>query len=299
MKMRKIITLALILFASGQLMAQSEAMYAQYMFNGLAINPAYAGSQQSLSMTFLSRFQSVGIDGAPNTQTLSGHSAFSNGSMGLGLTAINDKIGVTRQTGVFASYAYKIKFTNKSVLSFGLQAGSNFVDAKYSQLRQRNLGDPSFEGDIREVKPNFGAGIFYSSQKFFVGAAMPQMLGQGKSQITVYNPIMLHGGYVFDVSPTVKIKPNFLLKAVDQEIVEVNINTNVLLHEVLWLGVSYRHQNSLHFLMEIQATNQLRFGYAFESGIGDLAGLRFSSHEFVLNYRLQYTKKGAVDPRYF
>ena len=280
-------------------MAQSEAMYAQYMFNGLAINPAYAGSQQSLSMTFLSRFQSVGIEGAPNTQTLSGHSAFSNGRMGLGLTAINDKLGVTRQTGVFGSYAYKIKFTNKSVLSFGLQAGASFVDAQYSQLRQRNPGDPTFEGDVREMKPNFGAGIFYSSQRFYLGASMPQMLGQGKSQITVYNPIMFTAGYVFDLSPTLKLKPNFLIKAVDQEIVEVNINANLLIHEVLWLGASYRHQNSLHFLLEVQATNQLRFGYAFENGIGDLSGLRFSSHEFLINYRLQYTKKVAVDPRYF
>ena len=280
-------------------MAQSEAMYAQYMFNGLAINPAYAGSQESLSMTFLSRFQSVGIEGAPSTQTLSGHSGFSNGRMGLGLTAINDMIGVTRQTGVFGAYSYKIKFTNKSVLSLGLQAGTNFIDAKYSQLRQHQPGDPNFDGDVREVKPNFGAGVFYSSQRFYLGASMPQMLGQGKSQITVYNPIILTSGYVFDAGPSVKIKPNFLIKAVDQEIVEVNINTNVLIQEVFWLGVSYRHQNSLHFLTEIQATNQLRFGYAFESGIGDLSGLQFSSHEILVNYRLQYTKKGAVDPRYF
>ena len=297
--MRKVFIIILSFFAASQAMAQSEAMYAQYMFNGLAINPAYAGSQQSLSMTFLSRFQSVGIEGAPNTQTLSGHSGFSNGRMGLGLTAINDKLGVTRQTGVFGAYAYKIKFTNKSVLSLGLQAGANFVDAQYSQLRQRNPGDPIFIGDVREVKPNFGAGVFYSGQKFYLGASMPQMLGQGKSEITVYNPIMFTAGYVFDVSPVVKVKPNFLIKAVDSEIVEVNINTNVLIHEVLWLGASYRHQNSLHFLIEIQATNQLRFGYALENGVGDLSGLRFTSHEFLINYRLQYTKKGAVDPRYF
>ena len=297
--MKRIFVLIVSVLVATQILAQSEAMYAQYMFNGLAINPAYAGSQQSLSTTFLARFQNVAVEGAPNTQTLSGHSGFSNGRMGLGLTAINDKLGVTRQTGLFGAYAYKIKFANKSVLSFGLQAGVNFIDAEYSRLRQRNPGDPVFQGDVREVKPNFGAGVFYSSQKFYAGLSMPQMLGQGKSQITVYNPIMLTSGYVFEVGPIVKIKPNVLMKVVDQEIVEIDINTNVFIYEVLRLGLSFRHTNEVFFLTEIQATNQLRVGYAFETGVADLKGLKFNTHEFLINYRLRYTKKGAVDPRYF
>src|SRR4051794_37943724 len=102
---------------------QQQATYAQYMFNGLAINPAYAGSQEALSVNFLTRFQNVGLPGAPNTQTLSIHSPIAGQRFAVGFLAIHDKIGVINQTGISGIYAYRIPLPNKATLSFGLQIG--------------------------------------------------------------------------------------------------------------------------------------------------------------------------------
>src|SRR5882757_1540025 len=112
---------------------QQQATYAQYMFNGLAINPAYAGSQEALSVNFLSRFQNVGLPGAPSTQTLSVHSPIAGQRFAVGFLAIHDKIGVISQTGVSGIYAYRLPLANKATLSFGLQIGMAAYRADYTQ----------------------------------------------------------------------------------------------------------------------------------------------------------------------
>jgi len=296
--MRSILTISLLLLTWINLYGQSEATYSQYMFNGLAINPAYAGSHESLDLTVLSRFQSMGIEGAPVTQTFTGHTAIVDRRIGLGFLLINDKIGVTQQTGFYLSYAYKIRF-DRSTLSLGLQAGGTMVDAKYSQLLIRQPGDPVLGDDIQGFKPNFGAGIYYSSEYFYAGISMPQMINAGEKAITQLQPLIFTSGIVFTLNPVLKLKPNILFKVVDQVPVEFNFNMNLLIHEVVWFGVSYSPSNAAIVLLELQLTDKLRFGYAYDFGINDLSKANTGSHEFMLNYQLRKNKKGVVNPRYF
>ncbi len=295
--MKNLITI-LIIFISGSALAQSEATYSQYMFNGLAINPAYAGSHNSLDLSVLSRFQSVGIDGAPKTQTFTGHTGIMKKKVGIGFLLINDKIGVTQQTGFYLSYAYKIQFEN-STLSLGLQGGGTMVDAKYSALLIRQPGDPLVSGDVKGFKPNFGAGLYYYSDRFYAGISMPQMIDAGEKGITQVQPLIFTSGIVFDLNPVLKLKPNILFRLVDQKPVEFNYNMNLLIHETLWIGVSYRPSNSANIILELQLTEQLRFGYAYDFGINDLQKVNSGSHEFMLNFQLRKNKIGVVSPRYF
>lgn len=296
--MKNTLTILIIFTAWTNLIAQSEATYSQYMFNGLAINPAYAGSHNSLDLSVLSRFQSVGLEGAPRTQTFTGHTGLLKRKIGLGFLVINDQIGVTQQTGFYLSYAYKIHF-ERSTLSLGLQGGGTMVDAKYSQLLIRQPGDPLLGDDIKGFKPNFGAGIYYNSENFYAGVSMPQLIDAGEKNITQLQPLIVTAGYVFTLSPVLKLKPNILFRVVDQNPVEFNYNMNLLIHEVLWLGVSYRPSNTANFILELQLTENLRFGYAYDFGINDLSMANDGSHEFMLNFQLRKTKKGVVSPRYF
>jgi len=297
--MKKFGLTILILFSSlSILLGQSEATYSQYMFNGLAINPAYAGIHEALSISALTRFQSVGIDGAPNTQTITAHTGLKNQKVGLGLLIINDKIGVTRQTGFYASYAFKIRF-KKSTLSLGLQGGGTAVSADYSELRIQQPGDPKFSEDVREFNPNFGAGVFYHSEKFYAGLSMPQILDPGSGNVTQLRPLIFTSGAVFTLNPVLKLKPNILFRVVDNKPVEFNYNMNLLIHEILWLGVSYRPSNTINGIVEILLTDQLRLGYAYDANINDFGEVNSGTHEIMINYRFRYTKKGVVSPRYF
>lgn len=295
--------------------AQQVATYAQYMFNGLSINPAYAGSHDALSATFLMRFQNVGLRGSPNTQTFSLHSPLLNERVALGLLVVNDKLSVINQTGINGMYAYRLPLNDsKSILSFGLQAGISMYNAKYSQLECWQCSsnpnypgpdDPAFDSDIQEARPNMGAGIFFSSQKFYAGVAMPHMVNnvfeRGQNFETVYQnkPLILTGGYVFTLSKVLKLKPNFMFMMIDNRPVEFDINASLLFDEVLWFGLSYKSSNQIVTITQFKINDQLQFGYSYTLSAGPIRTVELGSHEVMLNYRLWFHKKGVISPRYF
>jgi len=295
---KRLLTILSLLLVTASAMAQFEAGYSQYMFNGLAINPAYAGSQQSLSMSVISRFQSPAINGSASTQTLSAHSGIKGKKIGLGLMVITDKIGVTRQTGLYASFAYKIRFSN-STLSLGLQGGGTSVQSDYSQLLIKQPGDPLVAGDIREFQPNIGAGVYYHTKMFYAGLSMPQMIDELNDNFTQLKPLIFTSGIVFRLTEALKLKPNLLVRLIDGQLVELNYNMNLLIHEILWVGVSYRPTSSIAGLIEIQITDQLRLGYAYDATLSELRRADSGSHEILLNYRLRFSKKKVVNPSYF
>jgi len=128
---------------------------------------------------------------------------------------------------------------------------------------------------------------------------MPQMISAGEKNITQVQPLIVTSGIVFVLNPVLKLKPNILFKVVDKKLVELNLNMNLLIHEIVWFGVSYRPSNTANLILELQLTDKLRFGYAYDFGINDLNQVNAGSHEFLLNFQLRKNKKGVVSPRYF
>lgn len=309
--MRIYLSVLVLLFSTSMGIAQQIATYSQYMFNGLAINPAYAGSQEALSVTALGRFQNVGLPGAPNTQTFAAHTPLINNRVGVGLLVIHDQLSVISQTGVHFSYAYRLPINRKgTTLSFGLQSGMSMYKAEYTKLdlynnAQTGMPDPAFSQNIRDSRPNIGAGVYYTTPVGYVGLSMPSMLNnvfeRGRNITTVYQnvPIILTGGYVFTLNRTLKLKPNFLFKMVDGQPVEFDINANMLYDEVLWFGLSYKSSKQVVMLTQFKINDQLQFGYSYTISAGPIRTAELGSHEVMVNYRFWFNKKGVVSPRYF
>jgi type IX secretion system PorP/SprF family membrane protein len=188
--MNKLLYLILtFLVFTGPLAAQQDAMYSQYMFNMLAINPAYAGSREVLSVTGLSRAQWIGMEGAPVTNTLCLDAPVKSKRIGIGLQLFNEKIGVTSSNGIYASYAYRVKF-KKSTLAFGLQGGVLHYTANYTQVqlsRSSTQADQPFQGNGSILIPNIGTGIFLSDDQYYLGVSVPGILNtQKKSGSDIY-----------------------------------------------------------------------------------------------------------------
>jgi Bacteroidetes-specific putative membrane protein len=313
MMRRYFLALVFIGFSS-VLSAQQVATYSQYMFNGLAINPAYAGNHEALSITTLGRFQNVGLPGAPNTQTLSVHTPLLNQRVGVGLLVIHDKLSVIGQTGVHFSYAYRVPLNSHTgktdydistaTLSFGIQGGLSMYNAEYSKLELFSP-DPAFNQDLRDTRPNIGAGVFYSNARSYVGLSMPSMVNnifeRGQNYTTIYQnvPIILTGGHVFKLNRILKLKPNFLFKLIDGQPVEFDINANMLYDEVLWFGLSYKSSKQVVIISQFKINDQLQFGYSYTITAGPIRTVELGSHEVMLNYRFLFHKKGVVSPRYF
>lgn len=288
---------------------QQQPMYTQYMFNALVLNPAYAGSQETFTATAITRKQWVGIEGAPETLAFSAHSPLDNlrerrrpGSrVSLGLTLFHDRIAITSETGLLASYAYKLKLHNHAHFSFGLQGGISQFRMRYTDLK---LDDPKFAlGDVNEWQPEFGAGLYYRAERFYAGISAPQLLrhkiAENKKTFPFSPHYFLTTGYVFDLNPSVKLKPSLLLKNFSN-VFQVDLNCNVFFNEILNLGLSWRSYESMGMLIQLQAHPRLAFGYAldipYRSGVSRLGN---GSHEFMVTYRVPRKKIRTINPRFF
>jgi type IX secretion system PorP/SprF family membrane protein len=300
--MKKIIFIALAFCASTSVYAQQDAMYSQYMFNMLSVNPAYAGSRDVLGFTALRRWQWVGIEGAPRTATFSADMPVWNERIGLGLSFVNDQIGVTKTNTLYTSYAYRIQFLNGGTLALGIQGGFTNLKANLLSLTTTTSGDNVFMQNVNEWLPNFGAGAYYSTDKFYVGVSAPHLMNNEivKGTQSVQKPhYFIMSGYVFRVSPVVVLKPSLLAKYVDGAPIEADINLNAWMHDRVGVGVSYRTGDAFVGMLEFQINQQMRFGYAYDITLTRLGSYSNGTHEVMLRYELGSAKKKILTPRYF
>lgn len=299
--------LVFMLAASASAEAQQAPMYSQYMFNMLNINPAYAGSRGVGTGTALYRNQWVGIQGAPQTASLSYDMSLHEKKIGLGFQFYDDRLGIERTTGLNASYAFRIQLTESGTLSLGLQAGVLNYRANYSEVRTFQPNDPSFNQNISGILPAAAAGIYYNSDKFYIGVSTPQLL---KTKLSLNNSAdvlsttrdlhyYLATGFVLDLSQDLVLKPSMLVKAVSGAPVEFDFNTNLWIQDVISFGASYRTGDAMVGMVELQLSKQLRLGYAYDKTFSDLGTYNTGTHEMMLRYEFGSATGKVASPRYF
>jgi type IX secretion system PorP/SprF family membrane protein len=307
MKAPRFLLSACTLLLAGSVLAQHTPLTTEYLFNGLLINPAYAGSRDALTANLTYRQQWAGFEGAPVTQMLSVHSPLNAKHIALGLTVYNDRIGVSRQTGFMTNYAYRIRLGDGK-LSMGLGLGLKMIQADWTQVRTTTAGDLEFATDSRGgMRPDLSAGAYYSDKRFFLGLSLPFILSQHfdarTEQVVVtndpgeYQP-MLTGGMLVPVDRNLKLKPSVLLRRAGGEPVQADLNMNMIWKDRFWIGASYRTNDAVCFSLEVLPKPQFRVGYAYDLGISALNPYHGGSHEVMLQYEFGYRIK-AKDPRYF
>lgn len=313
--------------------AQQEAMYSQYMFNTMAINPAYAGSRDVLSLTALGRYQWIGVPGAPTTYSFTMDMPIKNEKMGIGLAAFSDGLGLAQNTGLSLAYSYKVRLGQKTTLSMGVAPSLTNITWNLSDASQNltDANDQVFGGssDINRLVPNVGAGIFISNDRSYLGISVPQIIQTDltsfegadsnrdrTSQIKRHYYTMM--GFVIG-NGNVKLKPSTMIRYTPGAPLGIDGNVNVWFKDKISLGVSGRKSQAILSgvdfmdavvgMIELQLTPQLRFGYAYDynmnrlnnpnkTGVANrLAGT--PTHEGLLRYEFGYGKNKIITPRYF
>ena len=307
--MKKTLYLALLLTAIFfDANAQQDPHYTQYMYNMNVINPAYAGSKENLSFGLLYRKQWVEIEDAPTTFSFSGSLPVGK-NVGVGLSIISDKIGPVEENNIYGDFSYTLNLGGEHKLAFGLKAGATLHQVGlYSDIGNGNVpdpNDPAFAEDTNNTFLNIGAGLFYYTNKYYLAFSVPNML---KSKHLDYNGrkfgseathYFLTGGYVFDLSPSLKFKPFAMVKSAVKAPVSFDVSTNFLYNEKFEIGATYRYQDSFGLMVNYGITPNLRIGYAYDHIISDLKVTTSSSHEVILLFDLGFPKKVSQSPRYF
>lgn len=296
--------LVTILFTGLVSFAQQDAQFTQYMYNTININPAYAGSRGVMSIFALHRTQWVGLDGAPVTNTASINTPLNTKNLGLGVSIINDKIGPTDENTISADLSYTIPTSDKFKLSFGLKGTANLFSLDASKLNPVQ-SDPSIRDYNNKFTPNVGAGIYYHSDKAYVGLSIPNFIETSryddnevaifKEKITYY----LIGGYVFDLDYNLKFKPAILTKMVSGAPLQVDVSGNFLINDKFTVGVAYRWSAAVSAMVGFQITDGLYIGYGYDLETTRLANYNAGSHEVFLRYDIFKNNKKITTPRFF
>lgn len=284
--------------------AQQAPQYTQYMYNTEVINSGYTGSAGKLAASLLYRSQWAGIEGAPETQSFAVHGLVKD-RIGLGLTAINDNLGASNTIQINGNFAYHLPTGENTKLALGINAGLDILNIDWSKGNISNNLDPVFQQDLNEVRPIVGAGLYYYSDKWYLGVSSNNLLNSklyNDDSATVVDrksQYYFMGGYVFDLSSTVKFKPAVLTKHVSGSPLTVDVSGNFLLQEKVALGVAYRYDDAISGLAGIYLSDKFFLGYAYDYSVTGLQNYNDGSHEIILTYNLDGLKKRALSPRFF
>lgn len=303
--MKRITLLVILVLGMLELHAQQDPQYTQYMYNQAVLNPAYAGSKESLSVVALYRNQWTGFDGAPQTITFSGHGPVGK-NVGLGLSVISDQHGPVKENNIYADFSYTVKLGGTTKLAFGAKGGVTLHDIGLaSEVTTQFQNDLFFSEDVSSATPNVGLGTFLYGEKYYVGLSVPNMLNSlhldedGRQLGSEELHYFLSAGYVFQLSENTKFKPSTLIKSSFESPMSFDINANFLFFDKFEIGASYRNEDSFSGLVNFAFTPNIRLGYAYDHILTDINIAARASHEVFLQFDLNFPKKVSRSPRFF
>ncbi len=279
------------------LKGQQDPQYSQYMYNMSIINPAYTTNDIGLlNLGTLYRSQWVSAVGGPKTMTFFAHAALTE-KVEAGISFVSDNIGdgVVKENNVFADFAYNLRLDNKNSIALGLKAGiTNFTTNFTNLLLPELQDDVAFRNDNNTIFPNIGIGAFYHREELYVGLSIPNLLStkhlSDKDGVTRLGSEEMHvfltAGYVYQLNPSLKLKPSILAKAVKGSPISFDAGLNVLLNEKFEAGVAYRLDDSVNAMFNIKVVPAIRIGYAYDYTLSNLGEFSSGSHEIFALFDL-------------
>ncbi|MCX2584124.1 type IX secretion system membrane protein PorP/SprF [Pedobacter sp. MR22-3] len=323
--MKKILLLigCCVLFLSQHSVAQQDAQFSQYMFNGIYINPAYAGYKEVLNVHSFYRSQWTGISGAPRTMSLAVDATANRQNVGLALQVSSDKLGAQTNLSIYGNYAYRIRMNDdgSSRLALGLGVGMIQLGIDGSMLNPNHTEVFQPVGVQRTIVPDARAGVYFANDRYYAGLSVDNLIAtyinvDRYAFISQPKPhYYLTAGALFPLSEDFQIKPSFLLKDDRGGPTSLDLNAFLMIKEVLWVGGSYRtglkiydksylqkdlsQRNSAVASIQIFPSEKLRIGYGYDFSIGALQGYSGGTHEISIAYSFIKPNIRLATPRVF
>ncbi|WP_374402135.1 type IX secretion system membrane protein PorP/SprF [Flavobacterium sp.] len=302
--MKTILTIICAFILQSICYSQQDSQYTQYMYNTSLVNPAYAGSRETITAFLLHRNQWVGLDGAPVTNNFSINSPLGDSNFGIGLNFVNDEIGPVSENEVSVDLAYFIQVSENYKLSLGLKGTANLFQLDVNKLRVFDPTDPQFQNMDTEFSPNVGAGLYLFSDKTYFGLSVPNFFESYRyndNNIEITKEKMhfyFIAGHVFTLSENIDFKPALLSKIVEGAPLQADVTANFLFFDKLTLGAAYRWDASVSALAGFQISDSWFIGYGYDLETSKLANYNSGSHEIFLRYEF-FNRSRVSAPRFF
>jgi type IX secretion system PorP/SprF family membrane protein len=322
---KKYIGLIIILLGAFSVQGQQTIQFSQYMFNGLAVNPAYAGYKEDWTLNLSSRLQWAGIEGSPKTNTIAidGVTNAESKNIGLGLLVVNDRLGPENNSSVYANYAYRLRLDEEDTkrLSFGIAAGLTQYRIDGSKFSAVDVSDGLLvSGTQSTINADFRLGAYYSSSTFYAGASLLNLFPRtvSRSNIIFINQaraLYVTAGVMVQLSGWLDWKPSVMIKEDFKGPTNADIASYLLLNKKFWLGAAYStgvpfynkanlqsnlaKSDAVTAMAQFSVSDFFRIGYAYDFTTSNLAGYQTGSHELSLSLTFRRKQPRIISPRYF
>jgi type IX secretion system PorP/SprF family membrane protein len=299
--MKKYSYILIFIFAGFVANAQQLPQYSNYMVNDYVMNPAIGGSNPYFEAKSNNRYQWIGITDAPRTYILSVNGPTKNLKMGLGGLLFTDIVGPTRRTGIYLSYAYHLKVSEKVKVSLGLTGGLLQFTVDGSKITLRDPSDLVISNGIQSVlMPDFGAGVYvYSTdKKWYVGASVPQIL-QNKikffdNSTTSLSKLATHfyasAGYKFNLNDDFKIEPSTCIKYVKPAPLQFDIGLRAIYQEKIWVGGAFRYLDAVSAMVGYVMQENVTFAYSYDFTMTNIKKYSTGTHELMIGIKFHKIK---------
>lgn len=305
-------------FLSFSAFSQQEDQFTQFMYYKMGFNPGYAGSNDGACISLIARNQWLGLEGAPQTQLLTFNMPLFNKKVGVGASVIRHTIGITERYTGEAVYSYRIRM-GRGTLGIGVQGSLRLLRMNYSEAEatQPIESDNAIPGDLQsKYIPNFGAGLYYSDNRFYIGFSIPRFLENNIDLADLDQTISkevthmyLMGGLLIDLGDKVKMQPQMLLKYVKSAPFDGDANLNFIFADRITAGLSYRIGGSkrsgigesIGLVLGAQLSDSILFGISYDATLSELRSYSNGSVEGVFRYCIGGRSEGEeyVSPRFF
>ena len=302
--MNKLLLLVICFTITTVLSAQKEVNVSQYMLSRYAVNTAFGGSHEALSILGSYRQKWMGFNGTPTSLFFAAHAPLKKDAVALGLEFYNQSYNVVNESGFAGSYTYRVRTGNNIWLGFSLSGGLSFTSVNWGGVPLKETGDPVFVNEEKKSVPILGFGTAIYGESFFAGVSVPNFyyndittsekasIDPGKAQF------LLTGGYMFRLSDMFKVQPSALVIINRKEGNIIDASGSVIWNDMLWIGLTYRTIEEIVGMAAFQVLPQFRVAYSFDYNTGQLKNYNNGTHEFSLQYKFGY-KVNTPSPKFF
>ena len=294
--------------------SQQEVQFSQYMFNRLAVNPAYAGSSGSMCGSIMYRGQWLGLrldatvpggetGSLPTDYLFSFDSPVKLLHGGLGFTVFADKIGFNSTVSGALDYAFRI-YWGPGNLSAGIEGnfysitrgkglfGYNDLPGNPNEIPS-STSDPALNNDeVSDFLIDASFGVYYQVPgSYYMGFSLKNILGAHSDDLNFQTSRVLYllGGYEYVIpsNPSFRLKPSALVRTANFSVFQVDLSCLLEYQNLFWGGVSYRFQDAVSFLAGVN-WNKMKIGLAYDLTTSKLgvykSGFSFGSLEAYIRY---------------
>ena len=286
-----LITITLVtLLSTNNVEAQQDPNFTLYNFNMNIINPAFAGIKETPELNLVYRSQFLGIDDAPRTISLAYSKALGN-NLGIGISAINDRVFVLTETDIAVDISYKLQVGENTNLYFGLKAGGGFTNIDLTRANNQGI-DPLFSQNQSFFNPHIGAGINIQNEKYYISLSTPNFLRgdrfekQGNAPIAAVDQahFYLGGGYNFTINENLTLTPRFMMRTVEGAPTSYDVGGSLDIQKKFMAGANVRLEETVSIYGLFQVVDKLRLGVAYDITTASELVNDDGSIEFILKY---------------